>query len=361
MEISTFKNVARNLPPHIAVLMRGPTGIGKSMITRAIADELNLPFIDVRGSTMQEGDVIGYPDLEAMKRDGVSSFCLPSWFIRATREPVVLMLDELNRSMPGVMQGFFQIVLDRELGNDSQGNPICLHPDTRVFAAVNVGNEYDVNDMDPALLRRFWVADLDPDVKSWMDWARSANLDSVLIEFIGQNPEHWRVDAADVEPGSVCPNPASWHRLDETLSHCGWIPSKIAGNSLPNGFYPMLTGFIGTEASIAFADFVKNYEKNITAEDILDGKVTAEDVEDAPASLVTGVIDKLENHSKDNKWTAKQVKNVAAFARSLGGELLLQTFTAVQKSSNIDNLVKLNKIIGKEVVAIVNGARSATK
>ena len=190
-----------------------------------------------------------------------------------------------------------------------------------------------------------------------MDWARGAGLDELLIEFVGQNPEHWRVDAAEAEPGSVCPNPASWHRLAETLDHCGWTPSAVAGQ-LPAGFYPMLTGFIGTEASIAFADFVKNYEKNITAEDVLNGDVKAEDLIDSPASLVTGVIDKLEHHSKDNKWTAKQVKAVAAFAKSLGGELLLQTFTAVQKSNNIDNLVPLNKIIGKEVVEIVNGARS---
>tara|TARA_Y100000287_G_C14230811_1_gene361683 strand:- start:1816 stop:2901 length:1086 start_codon:yes stop_codon:yes gene_type:complete len=361
MDISVFKTVAKNLPPHVAVLMRGPTGIGKSQVTKTIADELALPFIDVRGSTMQEGDVIGYPDLEAMKRDGVSTFCLPSWFVRATKEPCVLMLDELNRSMPGVMQGFFQIVLDRELGNDSEGNPICLHPETRVFAAVNVGNEYDVNDMDPALLRRFWVADLEPDVKGWMDWARAADLDATLIEFIGQNPEHWRVDAAEVEPGSVCPNPASWHRLADSLEHCGWSPSILAGNSLPAGFYPMLTGFIGTEAAIAFADFVKNYEKNVTAEDIIDGKVTAEELKEAPASLTTAVIDKLELHSKDNKWTAKQVKNVAKFAEDMGGELMLQTFTAVQKSNNIDNLVRLNKIIGKLVVEIVNGARSISK
>ena len=40
---------------------------------------------------------------------------------------------------------------------------------------------------------------------------------------------------------------------------------------------------------------------------------------------------------------------------------MLQTFTAVQKSNNIDNLVRLNKIIGKLVVEIVNGARSISK
>ena len=31
------------------------------------------------------------------------------------------MLDELNRSLPGVQQSFFQLVLDRALGNDKNG------------------------------------------------------------------------------------------------------------------------------------------------------------------------------------------------------------------------------------------------
>ena len=360
MDIATFKIVAPNLPSHIAILMRGPTGVGKSHLARQVAEAHNLPFIDVRGSTMSEGDVGGYPDIEGMKESGVMTFCMPSWFMRACSEPVVLMLDELNRSLPGVQQSFFQLVLDRELGNDKNGVPYRLHPETRGIAAVNHGSEYDVNEMDPALLRRFWVSDNIPTAADWIDWAKDNDIDPVLVDFIRQNPAHLRVDPSTVEPGTVCPNPASWHRLADSLNHCGWNPSEVAGN-IPSGFYPLLTGFIGVEAAIAFADFVKNYEKNITAEDIIDGKVTAEDIKDSPASLITGVIDKLELHSKDNKWTQKQVKAVAAFAQSLGGELLLQTFTAVQKSGELANLVKLNKIIGKEVVSIVNGARNATK
>ena len=158
MDIATFKIVAPALPSHIAILMRGPTGVGKSHLARQIADAHGLPFIDVRGSTMSEGDVGGYPDIEGMKESGVMTFCMPAWFIRACNEPVVLMLDELNRSLPGVQQSFFQLVLDRELGNDKNGVPYRLHPETRVIAAVNHGSEYDVNEMDPALLRRFWVA-----------------------------------------------------------------------------------------------------------------------------------------------------------------------------------------------------------
>ncbi|HIF38310.1 MAG TPA: AAA family ATPase, partial [Gemmatimonadetes bacterium] len=152
MDIKTFSLVAPNLPAKMAILMRGPTGVGKSHLGKAVADQHSLPFIDVRGSTMSEGDVGGYPDIEGMKESGIMTFCMPSWFVRACNEPVVLMLDELNRSLPGVQQSFFQLVLDRELGNDKNGNPYQLHPDTRVIAAVNHGSEYDVNEMDPALL-----------------------------------------------------------------------------------------------------------------------------------------------------------------------------------------------------------------
>ncbi len=357
MNISTFKFLATKLPPHIACLMRGPTGVGKSHVARAVAEDLGIPFIDVRGSTMQEGDVIGYPDLDAMKKNGVSTFCLPAWYVRATKEPVVLMLDEVNRSMPGVMQGFFQIVLDRELGNDKDGNPIRLHPETRVIAAINHGAEYDVNDMDPALLRRFWVADIEPTVGDWIDWANTTGLDKILIDFVRQNPAHWRVDPSKVEPGTVCPNPASWHRLDEALSYCGWNPSAAAGKDVPEGFYALSMGMVGTEAAIAFTSFVKEYESVITAEDVLEGRITAKDIKKAEAGMINSVIDKLSEHCKDNKWTVSDAKRVAAFGKSLGGELMVQLWNRVSATNNLSNIQKLHKLMGQEVVKAVQASR----
>ncbi len=242
MDIKTFTKLASSLPPPIAILMRGPTGVGKSHLARALADDLDLPFLDVRGSTMDESQVSGIPDFETSKTAGVATFCLPSWYVRSCREPVVLMLDELNRSMPQVMQSFFQIVLDRQLGNNADGTPLTLHPDTRVIAAVNHGAEYDVAEMDPALLRRFWVVDLDPTVTDWIDWAGKNDIDPLTIDFIRQHPEHFRVDPGSVEPGTVIPTPASWHRLDESLRHMGMAPSSCAGGS-PEGFYALATGF----------------------------------------------------------------------------------------------------------------------
>ena len=361
MNIATIKLIVPSLPPEIAVLMRGPTGVGKSHIARLFADELALPFIDVRGSTMDEAKVGGLPDMKAVDEKKVATFVVPSWFKRACEEPCVIMLDELNRAMPTVMQAFFQIVLDRELGNDEDGMPWRLHPETRVLAAVNAGNEYDVNEMDPALLRRFWVCDVEPTVADWIEWAKESGVDKILIDFISQTPEHWRVDPSEVEPGTVVPTPASWHRLSDSLGHMELAPEKLAGGNVPDHFYPVAQGFVGIEAAIAFKDFVQNYELQVSAEDILNGEITAEDVKDAPASQILTIIDKLSAHSKENNWKAKQVKAVAAFAETMGGEHLIACFTAVQRAGNMKNLLPLNKAIGMKVVNLVNEARAVTK
>lgn len=360
MDVKTFKTIASKLPPHIAVLMRGPTGVGKSALADAVASELGLPFIDVRGSTMSEGDVGGYPDIEGMKKNGIMTFCMPSWFIRACREPVVLMLDELNRSLPGVQQSFFQLVLDRELGNDEDGVPYRLHPDTRVLAAINHGSEYDVNDMDPALLRRFWVVDLKPSHEDFLIWAEGAGLDAVLIDFIRQNAAHLRVDPSEVEPGTVCPNPASWHRLNDTLVHMELAPVDIAGQK-SGVLYSISQGFVGTEAAIAFNEFVSKYASVISAEDVLERFDVIESQLkkslDAEASSIMAVIDKLGTDCVESTWTTAQVKNLEKFFKLIPGEMVVQLWNKITESQNLKNIQKIHKKVGSMVVREVREAR----
>ena len=147
MDIKTFNNIAPRLPAEIAVLIQGPTGIGKSYLVKDIAAGLELPVVDRRLSQMSEGDMVGLPELV----EGTTRFCPPDWYARACREPVVLFMDELNRATPEVIQAAFQIVLDRELNGHQ------LHPDTRVFAAVNVGAEMEAQgvwDKVTVLVRR---------------------------------------------------------------------------------------------------------------------------------------------------------------------------------------------------------------
>ena len=285
------------------------------------------------------------------------TFCMPSWFVRAWREPVILMLDELNRSLPGVQQSVFQLVLERELGNDKDGNPYRLHPETRVFAAVNHGAEYDVNDMDPALLRRVWTVDLEPTNEDWISWAQDTGLAPVLIDFIRQHPTHLRVDPTQVEPGTVCPNPASWHRVDESLKHMGMTPTDCAGKR-PEGFYAGCLGMVGVEAAISFSDFIENYELVINAEDILDRfDDVAERVSELTADRTGGLIDKIAEHCKNNTWTVKQAKNAQKFTETMTDEMMVHFWNKTVSTQQVANIQKLHKLIGQRVVEAVKSSR----
>ena len=352
MDIKTFVAVASQLPASQAVLIRGPHGIGKSQLVAQIASGITLedgtkglPLIDRRLAQMTEGDVIGLPELV----DGVTRFCPVDWLLRACREPVALFLDEINRATIEVQQCAFQLVLDRELNGNH------LHPETRILCAINASPEYQVNEMDPALLDRFWTVDLEPTTEDWIAWASDYGVDDIIVDFIRHNPAHLR-HAGKIEPGKIYPTPRSYEKLDCALGRCNWAPNDVAGN-IPDGFYALTTGFLGTEASISFRDFVKNYESQISAEDILDKwKSVKKRVKNLGNDKHNALIEKLVNHCKDNEWSLDQTKRACDFVKTLSGEMIVSFFNSILETGNVPNIRSVHKFIGMLVVEKVTAA-----
>ncbi len=360
MNIENFINTVKMLPPEIAVLLRAGTGVGKSHIVKDLAENhYKLPYIDVRGSTMSEGDAGGYPDIEGMKDTGVMTFCMPSWFVRACQEPVVLFLDELNRSLPAVQQSFFQLVLDRQLGNDKDGMPYTVHPSTRIFSAVNHGSEYDVNDIDPALLRRFWVCDLESTKEDWLKWASENDIDNLIIEFISKNSHQLRVEPSKVEPGTVIPTNASWHRLDNTLKYHNWNLMDVVGKKeMTLTVYNLVSGFVGKEAAIDFSDFVEKYEVILTPENILNDFPAYKDrLKDVSNDRINTLINHLGENAKINNWTVSQAKNAAKFGKSISEEMLLYMWSIIAQTKNLKTIQNFHKYIGQTIVDAVNSSK----
>ena len=355
MNIKSFLKIVKNLPPHHAVLMRAGTGVGKSSLVAQISEEVELPLIDVRASIMSEGDTQGYPDIEGMKEKGIMTFCMPAWFVRACNEPVVLFLDEFNRGLPAVQQSFFQIVLDRQLGNDENGMPYNIHPETRIFAAINHGNEYDVNEMDPALLRRFWTIDLKPSKDDWINWAKSKNVDNLIIEFLRTRSSHLFVNLEKVKPGNVFPTPASWARFDEVLKYTG---VNLMEDRKSFDIFNTAIGFIGQEAAVEFADFVKKYEVVVTPEELLRSFKNCEHkLKTMSNDRINSLIERLGEHSASNNWTVSQAKNAAKLGKMISEEMMIHFWSKVTGGKNIDSIQKFHKEIGQYVVEIVNNNR----
>lgn len=353
MDIKTFVQVVSNLPPDISVLVKGPTGIGKSHIFHQIGKEIGLEVLDRRLSYMTEGDLIGLPELV----DGTTRFAPVNWFIEACREPRVLFFDELNRATLEVQQCAFQIVLDRELNGHK------LHPETRVYAAVNEGSEYQVTEMDPALLRRFWSIDLEPTTDDWLEWATTkGNIDLLIVNFIKKYPARLR-HSGEIEPGKVYPNPASWSRFDKALKYANLSPSSKCGEDYDTLIYSLGLGFLGDTSTIAFSDFVKNYNFSFGAKELLN-------LYHNDTGGLKMKIDKLTNDKKNDLLsvtctfikkehiTIDQAKRASSFVKTCSDEILVNFMNMVMETKNLANIKKFHKFLGSRVVAAVNAVNN---
>ncbi len=77
-----------------------------------------------------------------------------------------------------------------------------------------------------------------------------------------------------------------------------------------------------------------------------------------PGRRLNNIIDKLGNHCKDNNWTTKQVKRVAAFAEALPGEMMISLWNKISSSHNLPNIQKIHKLMGQKVVSAVQASRN---
>ena len=116
--------------------------------------------------------------------------------------------------------------------------------------------------MDPAELDRYTVFDVEPTVEDWLDWA-TGNVAQEVWDFINHNHGHLE-HKGDYEPNKVYPSRRSWERLSKTLSAMG---DEIENSSVT---YQISQAFIGFEGAVAFNNFLKDYDRQVTIEDLLD-------------------------------------------------------------------------------------------
>jgi hypothetical protein len=170
----------------------------------------------------------------------------------------ILFFDELNRATKDTLQAVFEICLDRRL----DGEP--LPKGWRVVAAINADDDYDVVELDPALLDRWFVIDFDPSVMEWVDWSRSSKVHPAVTDFVARNPNLLDPPVGNLEAGRVYPSRRSWVALSDCLNSMGIIEQNDVS---------MLTmvakGWIGRETAIPFEKFVTSEFSYLRAEDVL--------------------------------------------------------------------------------------------
>ena len=348
VDFATFSQIVEHVTAvRKPVLLRGRHGIGKSTVVYQYAAQQNMEVVERRASQMTEGDLVGLPSIEADS----TRFNPPDWFKTACDRPVVLFLDEVDRATLEVRQGIFELTDSRKLNGHK------LHDDTLIFAAVNGGEhgaQYQVGEMDPAELDRWTVFDIEPSVEDWLAWANDSGISQEIFNFINQNRAHLE-HTDDFEPNKVYPSRRSWERLDQCLAQAGLL--EDASPALFN----LTSAFVGFEAAVAFNDFVQNYDRQVSTDDILI-KGDFSKLADFGINDHTAIIDKFEaEETFKDELDQELIDNLARYFIMLPSEVAMKLWTVMGKGE-VNNTVKLHKTdvdgesVSKHFVKMINGA-----
>jgi len=315
--INAQKVIAAAAMANDTVIIEGVHGLGKSAIVKQYAKETNANCVELFLSHMEMGDVLGMPRTIERAGSVITTWSAPGWIQSiidrampasmhvddlvfedadfksnfngtVTRDELnaaycshygfindelhiignqtkvtyskaqksILFLDELNRAPIDVRQGTMQLILEKELHEHKL--PYIDGVQTQIVAAINPAGQYQVDELDDALLDRFLHIQVDPDAKSWLEWAKSANINEVVRDYLTENPKKIHFMPQD---GGIGATPRSWTKLAAFIDRMKDIPSEI--------HYDILKGKIGSALGSEFLSYYNTYSKALKMEDIV--------------------------------------------------------------------------------------------
>ena len=138
-----------------------------------------------------------------------------------------------------------------------------------VISAVNEGDEYQLTELDPALVSRFNIYEFSPTIEDWLVWAADADLDSRVISFIQENPLLLDSDPKiESQKSSGMPFGGD---LTKTPDRRAW--EKVAHlvsdvDSLTDIHTKLIAGIVGIPAALLFCKTLRS-TPSMSADDLL--------------------------------------------------------------------------------------------
>lgn len=302
--ITELKQVLDITPAEHNIMLVGNHGIGKSEILTEYYAAKGMSVVALfLGQMSDPGDLLGLPSKD--EATGKTTFMPPYWF-PVDGKPIVLFLDELNRARPEILQTIMDLALNRKLAGRK------LPEGSRIIAAVNEGDQYQLTDLDPALVSRFNIITFSPTAQEWLLWAKKAGVDQRVIDFI-QEDSIWLDKTPDSREGAdtgldKTPDRRAWKRVSDIIS---------GTQNLSTAHTKAISSIVGAKAASAFLASVAS-KKILSGRDILynfDKNVkTLEGYQVHELSVVNdGIYRSLEVEKVSDKDKEKVSKNIEAY------------------------------------------------
>lgn len=243
------------IPANHNLMLVGRHGIGKSEILTDYFSAKGMPVVALfLGQMADPGDLIGIPNKNT--ETGKTEFMPPYWF-PLDGKPIVLFLDELNRARPEILQTIMDLALNRKLAGRQ------LPEGSRIISAVNEGEQYQLTDLDPALVSRFDIVNFQPTAQEWLLWANKNGVDPRIVSFIEDN-SIWLDRNPDLKEGDDT-------GLDKTPDRRAWkrVSDIIKGSEAVTPLHQKaIAAIVGAKAAVAFSGSVAQ-KKMVSGKDVL--------------------------------------------------------------------------------------------
>ena len=194
------------------------------------------------GQMSDPGDLIGL--LHKDEDTGRSVFLPPFWW-PVDGKPIVLFLDELNRARPEILQSVHELALNKTLAGKK------LPAGSVVVSAVNEGDEYQLTDLDPALVSRFNLYEFAPTVEDWLLWAGDHGVEPRVLSFIQRHNQYLDGDESSTNEDLITAHAG----LVKSPDRRAWVKASDflkPHEEVEDMHIKILAGMVGTPAALAF-------------------------------------------------------------------------------------------------------------
>ncbi len=170
------------------ILLKGPTGSGKTKLAETLSETMNRPMYQINCSVDLDAEsLLGFKTIQTNENGSQEIVFIDGPVIKAMKEGHILYIDEINMAKPETLP-ILNGVLDyrRKLTNPFTGEVVNAAPGFNVIAAINVGY-IGTLPMNEALKNRFVVIQLDyidGDILSDVIKQQSQLSDDIMIQKI---------------------------------------------------------------------------------------------------------------------------------------------------------------------------------
>ena len=333
---SELKETLEFTPSTQNIMLVGKHGIGKSEILTSYFNSKGMKVVTLfLGQMADPGDIIGIPSkVEKQDAGGKATsrtdFTPPYWFPQ-DGQPIVLFLDELNRARPEILQTVMDLTLNRKLAGKA------LPEGSHVISAVNDGDEYQLTDLDPALVSRFNIYEFKPTVEEWLNWAVSQKLDERVINFIQDNPTWLDGDTKEYRGLEKSADRRAWKHVSDVM---------LKVDDIKDIHKRIIAGIVGAGAAAAFIQSAQQRHA-ITGKDLLlKYDKTMKTVEKYQlheyAILNESVFRFLENtkiNEREKKVVAKNLGQYIDYLRKMKKKEALANFTSIFEKGTYEQAI----------------------